>query len=339
MGVAGRHARRALKIRPYRAADLDAVLTLWDRCGLLRPYDDPAREVPFIDAAPNAALIVGAEGQRVVGAVMAGHDGLRGWIYRLAVSPDRRGLGFGRALVAEAERWLREHGMWKAQLLIRDDNLAVRDVHVRLGYAAKPRLVMERRLDRPDQPATAGKIDVVVTYLAMTEAPRRPPTPIPPGKLALLHAESPPVSFYRYLYDTVGEPWFWYERRKLADESLAAILQDPRVEIYVLYASGVPAGYSEIDRRAAPDAAIAYFGLVPHFIGRGLGAFLLNWTIDSAWRHRPRRLTVNTCTLDHPKALALYQRAGFVPERQEAIRIDDPRLAGLIPRHLEPRLP
>ena len=60
-----------------------------------------------------------------------------GWIYRLAVAPDRRGLGFGRALVAEAEQWLRQHGMWKAQLLIRDDNLAVRDVYVRLGYGAK----------------------------------------------------------------------------------------------------------------------------------------------------------------------------------------------------------
>ena len=101
----------------------------------------------------------------------------------------------------------------------------------------------------------------------------------------------------------------------------------------------MPAGYAELDRRPAPDIAIAYFGLVPQFIDRGLGTFLMNWTVDTAWRHRPRRLTVNTCTLDHPNALALYQRAGFIPDRQEAIQIDDPRLAGLIPPHLEPRLP
>ena len=328
-----------MKIRPYREADFEAVVALWHSCGLLLPHDDPAREIPFVHAAPNAALFLATEAQRLIGTVMAGHDGHRGWVYKLAVAPDRRKLGLGRVLMAQAEDWLRERGLPKAQLLIRDDNRPVRDVCLRLGYGVKHRLVMQKRLDQTDRPASAGKIDVVVTHLTMSAAPKRPPTPVPPGRLALLRAEAPTVSFYRYLYDTVGEPWFWYERRKLDDAALAAIIGDPRVEIHVLYAGGVPAGYSELDRRAEPDIAIAYFGLVPQFIGRGLGAYLMNWTVDAAWQHRPRRLTVNTCTLDHPKALALYQRVGFVPERQEAIRIDDPRLAGLIPPHLEPRLP
>jgi len=157
--------------------------------------------------------------------------------------------------------------------------------------------------------------------------------------LALLRAENPPVAFYRYLYDNVGEPWFWIDRRKLDDEALAAILADPLVELYVLYVGGVPAGYVELDRRPEPDINLAYFGLMPELTGRGLGPWLLNWAVDAAWQHRPRRLTVDTCTLDHPKALAVYQRAGFVPYRQERKTIDDPRRIGLIRPQFEPRRP
>jgi len=65
----------------------------------------------------------------------------------------------------------------------------------------------------------------------------------------------------------------------------------------------------------------------------------MNWAVDQAWQHGPKRLTVNTCTLDHPKAIRTYQRCGFVPYHQERKLIDDPRLAGLIPVHREPRLP
>ena len=105
---------------------------------------------------------------------------------------------------------------------------------------------------------------------------------------------------------------------------LAAIIQDPLVEIYVLYAGGVPAGFSELDRHTGTEVELAYFGLAPEFIGRGLGRFLLHWSRDAAWRHGPSRLWVHTCNLDHPGAFALYQRAGFVPYRQEPQVIDDP---------------
>jgi GNAT superfamily N-acetyltransferase len=137
----------------------------------------------------------------------------------------------------------------------------------------------------------------------------------------------------------VGEPWFWYARRRMDDASLAAQVQDPKVEIYVLYVNGEPAGYVELDRRSEPDIEIAYFGIFPQFVGRGFGPYLMNWAVDQAWQYGPQRLTVNTCTLDHPKALRTYQRVGFVVYKQERQLIDDPRLAGLIPAHLEPRLP
>jgi GNAT superfamily N-acetyltransferase len=178
--------------------------------------------------------------------------------------------------------------------------------------------------DRAAEPAT---LDIVVTYLEMVKPPTRPTVPAPPvGKIALFRAERPTVSFYRYLYNTVGEPWLWWERKLLSDAELERIIHDPLVEIYVLYVDGVPAGYAELDRRKPEEVELAYFGLIPHFIGRKLGPFLLNWAVDTAWFHKPKRLWVNTNNLDHPKALQIYQKAGFVPYRQETKTIPNPRL-------------
>jgi GNAT superfamily N-acetyltransferase len=183
--------------------------------------------------------------------------------------------------------------------------------------------------DRTAEPAT---LDIVVTYLEMLKPPTRPTVPAPPvGKIALLRAERCTVSFYRYLYNTVGEPWLWWERRLLSDTELEGIIHDPLVEIYVLYLDGVPAGYAELDRRDEQDVELAYFGLIPQFIGRKLGPFLLNWAVDTAWFQKPKRLWVNTNNLDHPKALQIYQKAGFVPYRQERKTIPNPRLTLIRP--------
>ena len=175
-----------------------------------------------------------------------------------------------------------------------------------------------------------GKLECVITYLEMREQPTSPTSPAPSGKLALMRSERPTVPFYRFLYETVGTPWLWYERRLLDDEALAAIIHDPGIEIYVLYVGGVPAGYAELDLRAMPDIELSYFGLMPEFIGRGFGRYLLRWSVDQAWTHAPKRLWVHTCSLDHPRALGLYQRTGFVAYRQATTVIDDPRVTGAI---------
>jgi GNAT superfamily N-acetyltransferase len=177
-----------------------------------------------------------------------------------------------------------------------------------------------------------GKLATHITFLEMTRPASAPPPPRPAVKLALLRAERPPVAFYRFLYNSVGEPWLWWERRPLADDALAAIIHDPKVEVYVLYVGGVPAGFSELDWRQEPDVELAYFGLMGEFIGRGLGRFFLRWTVDQAWTRNPRRLWVHTCDLDHPRSLAVYQRAGFVAYRQTTEIINDPRLNGTFPR-------
>src|SRR5579859_6056645 len=146
-------------------------------------------------------------------------------------------------------------------------------------------------------------IDDVITYLEMHARPTMPPVPVPSGKLALMRAEDCTVSFYRYLYETVGTPWLWYERRLIDDAVLAAQITKPTTEIFVLYVGGVPAGYFELDAASPHETELRYFGLVPEFIGRGLGPFLLQAAIERAWERAISRLWVHTRRFDHPKAL------------------------------------
>lgn len=183
-------------------------------------------------------------------------------------------------------------------------------------------------------------IDDVVTYLDMHAHPAGPRIHPPPGKLALIQAERCSVSFYRYLYQAVGEAWLWYVRREWDDARLAAHLGRDTTEVFVLYVAGVPVGYFELDASAARETELTYFGLMPEFIGRGLGQFLLQAAIDRAWSRPLDRLRVNTCTFDHPRALPNYQKAGFVVYDRRAVSFPDPRERGVLPRSLtHPRLP
>jgi GNAT superfamily N-acetyltransferase len=125
-------------------------------------------------------------------------------------------------------------------------------------------------------------LDDTITYLEMLARPAPRQFPAPLEKLALMRAENCTVSFYRYLYNTVGEPWLWFERRLINDGALAAQILNPQIEIFVLYVRGVPAGYFELDTAAPRDTKLCYFGLVPDFIGRRLGPYLLQAAIDRA---------------------------------------------------------
>jgi GNAT superfamily N-acetyltransferase len=183
-------------------------------------------------------------------------------------------------------------------------------------------------------------LDDVITYLEMREPPKMPHPPVSLGKLALMQVENCTVSFYRYLYETVGTPWLWYQRREMADAALAAAIGKPTTEIFVLYAGGLPAGYFELDAAAVQETELCYFGLIPEFIGRGLGPFLLRAAIDRAWSRPISRLWVHTRRFDHPTALGNYQRAGFAVYAQQKLRFEDPRSTGILPRTLtHPLLP
>ncbi len=166
---------------------------------------------------------------------------------------------------------------------------------------------------------TAKKtVDTIVTFLQMTENPHvhmHPPANI---KVALIRVEKPPVHFYRYLYETVGTAYHWLDRKKLTDEELQQAIHAEGIEIYAAYVAGVPAGFFELDCRDAQEIWLAYFGIVPDYHGLGLGKWLLSEAVAMAWSKEPSVLKVETCTLDGPRALPLYQRIGFVPyERKE----------------------
>jgi GNAT superfamily N-acetyltransferase len=153
-----------------------------------------------------------------------------------------------------------------------------------------------------------------------------------------MKAERIPVHFYRYLYNEVGRDWLWVERSVLDDERLAALLHRDGLEITVLYGNGAPAGFFELDYSAERSADLAYFGLLPEWTGRRVGPWLLATVLSQAFSRGVETVTVNTCTLDHPGALKLYQRLGFSPVRRETRNLTVP--AGFpMPRHIAARIP
>ena len=163
------------------------------------------------------------------------------------------------------------------------------------------------------------KISTTVTYLEMTAEPVLR-APLPSNfKLMLMRAERPSTAFYRYLYDA-GRNYYWVDRAKLDDSALAGIIEDERVEIWVLYVAGEPAGFFEIDGRDAPLVELRYFALLPKYHGVGLGEWFLAEAVRACWAMKPERVVVETCTLDSPAALPIYQKLGFVPyDRQDKI--------------------
>ncbi len=157
-------------------------------------------------------------------------------------------------------------------------------------------------------------VEYVVTWLEMTERPGWP-WPAPPAGMegALLRADDPPVWYFRAMYDAVGQDYDWTDLHATPEEELRTWLHDPDVAMYTLMGHGWPHGFFVLDWRTKDVCELAYFGLVPQVIGRGLGQWLLRTAILTGWSHEGvTRVTVNTNTLDHPRALANYQKHGFV---------------------------
>ncbi len=160
--------------------------------------------------------------------------------------------------------------------------------------------------------ARGDVVQVTVTYLEMRAPPAEAAPPAPPG-VTVEHLVAPSVARYRQLYDAVGHEWYWVDRTGVSDASLRELLEDPRVEVHLLRVGEREAGFAELDRSEPGEVRLMYFGLTPAFIGRGLGRWFLRWTVERAWSFAPGRVWVDTCTLDHPRALANYEAAGFRP--------------------------
>ena len=183
-------------------------------------------------------------------------------------------------------------------------------------------------------PLPSGHVGAVVTYREMAERP--PLRPLPASPLRLERWRDPEPARYRLLFERVGARWLWYSRLAMDDERL----RSETAEVHaVVDGKGIEVGMVELDFRTPGQGLIRFLGLVPELAGRGHGAWLLARTLALAWRPGVERVSVNTCTLDHPAALKAYLNAGFTAVKRAFESFPDPRLAGLLPSDAAPQIP
>lgn len=132
--------------RDIEDRDVEALVELWTACGLTRPWNDPYKDISFAREGCESTVLVAERDGRIIASVMAGHDGHRGMLYYVAVDPDLRREGLGKAAVRAAEDWLGRRGVWKINLLVRSENDAVRGFYESLGYEVSPVFCMARKI-------------------------------------------------------------------------------------------------------------------------------------------------------------------------------------------------
>lgn len=165
--------------------------------------------------------------------------------------------------------------------------------------------------------------DVTIRYLEMTSPGQLRVKRTVRDGLRFVKVPGPSPELNRYCYFAVGGAWLWLERRAWSATEWQAWVSQPTVETWVLAAGDVVAGYCELER-CGGDVELKYFGLVPEFIGGGLGAHLLTEAVERAWSMGASRVILNTCNLDHPRALANYLARGFREFRTEVQRKEVP---------------
>ena len=170
-------------------------------------------------------------------------------------------------------------------------------------------------------PRADGRLPITITHLEMVRADWTQRAQPPDIDVSIERVEAPTPAFYRDLYDRVGRPWLWYERRLLSDAALAALLTEPGHELHVARHNGDLVGYFEL-----AGEELVFFGLTLAYVGRRIGPWLLDRAIERAFARGATRLMLNTNTLDHPRALDTYRKAGFRPVRSESKELQDPRV-------------
>jgi ribosomal protein S18 acetylase RimI-like enzyme len=135
-----------MKFRQIEDEDVAATIALWERCGLTRPWNDPHKDIAFARGKLNSDVLVAEHDGDIIASVMVGHDGHRGALYYVAVDPDLRGQGLGRATMQAAEAWLKARGVWSINILVRNGNTEVQGFYEALGYEVNQAFSMKRRL-------------------------------------------------------------------------------------------------------------------------------------------------------------------------------------------------
>lgn len=152
-----------------------------------------------------------------------------------------------------------------------------------------------------------------VSFLEMAENPKRPKP-----ELETLRASPIPPAYFRAMYGEMGRRYHWIDQITRPEHELKTYCNDPNKEMVTLLLNGSPAGFYVLHRQiSAID--LTYFGLLDDAIGKGLGSLWLDFALHEAWETQGiKKVTVNTCTLDHPRALTLYQEKGFVITHTES---------------------
>lgn len=186
-------------------------------------------------------------------------------------------------------------------------------------------------------PVAPGKLANVQTFLEMRAKPALRDAPHGPWKLERL--QHPDLARYRAVVHRVGDEYLWASRLTMSDSELEGFLEHPQIEAYLLVADSGDEGVLELDFRAGDACELSLFGVAVSLVGTGAGRWLMNHGIEIAWSHPIERFWLHTCTLDHPNALAFYQRSGFRPFRREIEIYGDPRVLGITRRDAAPRVP
>jgi ribosomal protein S18 acetylase RimI-like enzyme len=137
----------ALAIAQIEDADVAEIVGLWERCGLTRPWNEPAADIALARKGDNATILVARENGAIVATALVGHDGHRGWVYYVTVDPECRYAGFGRAIMNAAEAWLRARGIAKLQLMVRKENTNVHAFYQSIGYYNQETVTFAKWLD------------------------------------------------------------------------------------------------------------------------------------------------------------------------------------------------
>ena len=157
------------------------------------------------------------------------------------------------------------------------------------------------------------KIDYLVTFLEMTQSPEFDWPKNPHGlKMRLIRVENPSFEYFMFLYRLVGSDYEWTDMLDLSFDEVTNFLKDQNVLMYSLLREDVALGFFILDNREKTLCDLTYFGLIPEAIGNGLGSYLLKSAVKIGWGiEQLEKMTVNTNTLDHPRALPLYLKVGF----------------------------
>jgi len=169
---------------------------------------------------------------------------------------------------------------------------------------------------------TATAIEVTRTYLEMRDASELRPARSGDPRIRIHQLQDCSPSFYRHLYVEVGKNYLWVDRLPWTDEEIAAYLNQPEISLWLMTYDEAPAGYFELRRCEDGSTEIAYFGLLPEFIGRGFGKHLLTSATEEAWADGANRVWLHTCTLDDQAAMPNYLKRGFRPYKTEEYTVE-----------------